>query len=181
MLRHFGYEGCRGTSTPMSTDFASHALLEAERATPEEMSQYPYLAALRSIMYLMVLTRPDLAYVISALSQYSSKYMRYHWDALVRVFQYLQETKDLVLQYDGEDSNDGVYGYSDSDWAGDRETRRSTTGHCFLMSGAAISWKSCQQPTVAVSSTEAEYMALGDATKEALWIRSLTYKLGMDD
>ncbi|GLI66562.1 hypothetical protein VaNZ11_010446, partial [Volvox africanus] len=73
-----------------------------------------------------------------------------------------------------------VDGYSDADWAKDRDRRRSTTGFVFLMNGTAISWKSRLQPTVATSSVEAEYMAAAFTTCEALWIRKLLYDLGME-
>src|ERR1700753_2733145 len=116
-------------------------------------------------MYLMVGTRPDLAYSISVLSQYSTCYTKYHWDGIVRVFRYLRYSKDLVLRYDGDSSiGSTLLGYSDSDWGGDHQTRRSTTGYTFLFAGAAIAWKSRRQHRVAGSTVEAEYLAVGDTT-----------------
>jgi hypothetical protein len=180
VLQRFGYEKCNPTATPMTHDFPTRAQAESLLATEEEMSKYPYLQAIGSLMYLMVCTHPGLAYPISVLSQYSSKYTKYHWDGIIKVFRYLQSTKDLALRYDGEDSN-ALHGYSDSDWGGDKETRRSTTGYTFLMAGAAICWKSRRQVTVAGSTVEAEYMALADATKEALWLRSFLGELKVID
>ncbi|PAL11902.1 hypothetical protein B8W92_11625, partial [Moraxella osloensis] len=66
-----------------------------------------------------------------------------------------------------------LVGYCDSDWAADKNDRKSVTGYVFMMAGAAITWKSKKQQTVALSSTEAEYMALGDAVKEVLWLTQL--------
>jgi hypothetical protein len=176
VLKRFGYEECKGVTTPMSPDFAARAFRESEGANEFDMKRYPYRQALGSLMYLMVATRPDLAYILSVLSQYSTRFTKFHWDAVTRVFRYLQHSKDLVLRYDGDNLKE-VYRYSDSDWGGDRETRRSTTGYTFLLSGAAISWKSRRQGTVAGSTAEAEYMAIGDSTKEALWLRSLLYEI----
>ncbi len=72
-------------------------------------------------------------------------------------------------------------GYSDADWAGDRDTRKSTTGHLFLFAGSAVSWLSQRQPVVALSSTEAEYIALSSAAQQAIWLRRLLTELGMDN
>jgi hypothetical protein len=179
VLQRFGYGNCNGVTTPMSPDFPTCAATESLSANEEEMKTYPYLSAVGSLMYLMVGTRPDLAYPISVLSQYSSRYTKFHWEGVTRMFRYLQHTKDLVLRYDGNDPNELLHGYSDSDWGGDRETRRSTTGYVFIYAGGAVSWKSRRQVTVAASTVEAEYMALGDATKEALWLRSLFYELNI--
>jgi hypothetical protein len=181
VLKRFGYENCKGVTTPMNPDFPTRAAFESQFATEHEMKQYPYLQALGSLMYLMVGTRPDLAFSLSVLSQYSTKYTKFHWDAIVRVFRYLQYSKDLVLRYDGDNLDEPLYGFSDSDWAGDKETRRSTSGYTFLMAGAAVVWKSRRQPTVSGSTVEAEYLAVGEATKEALWLRTLYSELGIID
>jgi hypothetical protein len=109
--------------------------------------------------------------------------MRFHWEkGIVRVFRYLKYRieKHYVLRFDGDaDKDHSIIGYSDSDWAGDRQTRRSTTGYVFKMAGAAVSWKTRKQQTVAMSTNESEYMALGDATKEALWLRSMLVEMSI--
>lgn len=69
-------------------------------------------------------------------------------------------------------------GFSDSDWGGDIETRRSTTSFTFLLANGAVSWMSKKQPTVALSSTEAEYMAASSVTRKAIWLRRLLLELG---
>jgi hypothetical protein len=73
-----------------------------------------------------------------------------------------------------------MIGYSDADWAGDIDTRRSTSGYVFLLNGGCISWRSKKQRTVALSSTEAEYMALSEATQEAVWLKAFMRELGED-
>ena len=75
--------------------------------------------------------------------------------------------------------NLGLMGYSDADWAGDHKDRRSTTGFCFTMAGAAIVWLSKKQPCVSLSTTEAEYIALCAATQESIWLKSLATSMGI--
>jgi hypothetical protein len=97
--------------------------------------------------------------------------------AVKRIFRYLQGTLQMKLQFGATPSNE-VLGYCDADWGGDLEDRRSTTGFVFMIGGGAISWSSKRQPTIALSTTEAEYMANTQATKEAIWITKLMMDLG---
>ncbi|XP_047316201.1 secreted RxLR effector protein 161-like [Impatiens glandulifera] len=86
---------------------------------------------------------------------------------LKRIFRYLRGTSDISLSYCG-DSQFLVSGYSDSDYTGDVDSRRSMTGYVFTLGGSVVSWKATLQPTVTLSTTEAEYMALTEATKEGI-------------
>jgi hypothetical protein len=94
-----------------------------------------------------------------------------HWQAAKHVLRYLAGTSNCGITFKGTSTS--VLGYSDADYAGDLDTRRSTTGYIFMMNNGAISWSSKRQATVAVSTTEAEYMAAAHAAKEALWLRKL--------
>ena len=89
---------------------------------------------------------------------------------------YLQGTSNFGLLYTKEESNECV-GYSDADWAGNLDDRRSTSGYIFKINGAAVSWLSKKQSCVALSTAEAEYMALANTTQEAIWMRQLTIDL----
>jgi hypothetical protein len=132
-------------------------------------------------MYAMLGTRPDIAYAVGALSKFSSNFGLVHWQEAMRVLCYLAGTKHHGLRFDGKrgaDMSSVILGYTDSDWAGDVDTRRSTGGYVFLMSGAAISWSSKLQTSPALSSTEAEYMACTRAAQEAIWLRQLLEELG---
>jgi hypothetical protein len=100
-----------------------------------------------------------------------------HWIAVKRIFRYLQGTLQFKLRFGGLSPQD-VVRYCDADRAGDLEDRRSTTGFVFMMGGGATSWSSKQQPTIALSTTEAEYMASTQATKEAIWMTKLMKELG---
>jgi hypothetical protein len=125
-------------------------------------------------MYAMLGTRPDLAYAVGKLSQFSSKPDPSHFAALKRVFRYLNGTVSLALKYSPDTTQAfQLHGYSDADWAGEKSDRRSTRGYLFYVNNCLISWSSKRQPTVALSSCEAEYMALTQAAKETIWLRQL--------
>ena len=101
---------------------------------------------------------------MSNVAKYSAKPTKQHWMAVKRIFRYL---KDYGLFY-SKDGSDECVDYSDSDWAGDLDDRKSTSGYLFQISGAAISWRSKKQTCVALSTAEAEYIALASASQEAM-------------
>jgi hypothetical protein len=140
-----------------------------------------YQRALSSLMYPMLATRPDLAYAIAALGRHAANPSPDHQHALNRVFCYLWATIDhqLVLGH-STTSIPTLLGYSNSDWASDVNDRKSTSGYVFTLGGGAISWSSKKQPTVALSSTEAEYITSAHAAKEATWLRLLLSELRQD-
>lgn len=128
-----------------------------------EMSSHPYHSLIGTLMYAMLGTRPDIAYAVGALSKYCSNPGKTHWQQALHILRYLAGTREYGLKFDGKLSHDMsslILGYTDSDWAGDLDTRRSTGGYVFKMSGAAVSWSSKLQASPALSSTEAEYVLL---------------------
>jgi hypothetical protein len=129
-------------------------------------------------MYLSVCTRPDIAQAVGALARYMASPTVTHWQAAKGVLRYISGTANYGINFGG--GNLTLEAYCDADYAGDIDTRRSTTGYVFILSGGAISWSSRLQPTVAASTTEAEYMAAACAIKEALWLRTLLSELGQD-
>lgn len=130
-----------------------------------------YQSAVGSLMYAMLGTRPDIAYSVSVVNRYASNPGPGHWQAVKRIFHYLPGTINLKLTYRG--NLQPLTGYADADWAGDRDTRRSTSGFVFNIGSRAISWGSKRQPTLALSTCKAEYMGQTQATKEAIWLKSL--------
>ncbi|KAG8497106.1 hypothetical protein CXB51_008302 [Gossypium anomalum] len=132
----------------------------------EYMSHVPYSSTVGSLMYSMVCSRPDLSYVVSAVSRYMANPSKEHWKAVQWILRYLRGTIDVCLQFGR--AEDGTIGYVDDDFAGDLDRRRSLTGYVFTIGGCAISWKATLQTTVALSTTEAEYMAITEACKEAI-------------
>ena len=101
-----------------------------------------------------------------------------HWMGVKRVLRYLKGTLRYGLKFSISEQQPELVGYSDADWAGDVDTRRSTSGYVFQYGNGTISWSTKKQTTVAKSSTEAEYVALSLATQEAVWLRRLLYELG---
>lgn len=168
ILKRFNMYNCKSSDTPMENN------LKLEKATTISQ-QYPYQQLLGALMYLCVLTRPDIAFAVSFLSQYNNCYSEIHWKHLKRVLKYLNKTKHYGLKY--VKSNCNLIGYVDADWASCSIDRRSYTGFVFKMSGCAISYECRKQKTVALSSTEAEYMALSEACKEAIYLKNLVCEI----
>ena len=176
ILRRFGMEESKPQATPAETGLKLTKRADGEALTDVKQ----YMSAVGSLMYAMIGTRPDIAWIVSQLSQHLSNPTQQHWNAVKRVMRYLKGTAALGLCFRGSSSQISLVGYSDADWAGDLDSRRSTTGYVFQLSGAAVSWSSKRQKTVALSSTEAEYMALAAATQEALWLRVLLKEMGFE-
>lgn len=167
ILRKFNMSECKSVSTPidMSIDYES---VEGTKCTDQNI---PYQKLIGSLMYLAVLTRPDICFSVSFLSQYNTCFTDVHWKGGKRVLRYLQATKNYKLKFSKD--NCELEGFADADWASNKKDRRSYTGFVFKLSGAAISWESSKQKTVALSSTEAEYMALSEASKEAIYLKNV--------
>jgi len=129
-------------------------------------------------MFGMTQTRPDLAYVCSALSRFNHNPSSLHLKAAKRVLRYIRGTILLGITYRGDAPGVlNIVGYSDSDYAGDLETRRSTTGYLIFMAGGAVIWRAVRQKAVTLSSTEAEYYALSSIAREVAWLRHLLGEL----
>ena len=131
-----------------------------------------YRSIVGSLMYLMVCTRPDLAFAISVASRGLENPTRFYTKLVKRLLQYVCTTKEYSLFYK-RDSSIELLGFADADWAGDRKDSKSTSGFVFEICGAAIAWKSKKQETVALSTCEAEYVACTLAIQEAIFIQSL--------
>ena len=177
MLQKFNMQNCKPVGTPV--EVGANFTENNDQEETQQLQGVPYLSAVGSIMYVAMGTRPDIAYIISKLCQHSSNPQAVHWKAIKRLLRYLKGTMNLKLTYRKTDMK-YVEVFCDSDWAGDHETRKSTTGYMLFLGGAAIGWSSKKQQTVALSSTEAEYMALTQATKEAIWILRLVNELPLE-
>ena len=134
----------------------------------------PYRSAVGALIYAVTGTRPDLAHSVGVLSRYLATPGKQHWQCVKRVLKYIKGTTDLGLFFDGSLKDALIlHGFMDADWANDTADRRSTSAYLFKLCGAPVSWKSKRQPTVSLSTTEAEYMAASLATQEAVWLRQL--------
>ena len=135
------------------------------------MKEKPYVAVVGSLNYAQTCTRPDLAFVIGYLGRYQSDPGLSHWQAAKKVLRYLQGTKNLMLTYRRTKQLE-IVGFSDSDYVGCLDSRKSTFGYIFMLAGGAVSWSSKKQKTVAASTMEAEYIACFHTTSQAVWIRN---------
>ena len=172
VLQKFGMENSKPVRTPVDTG------TKLVKATDDEecVDQKLYQSAVGSLLYLSVGTRPDITYAVSNVAKFSAKPTKQHWIAVKRIMRYLRGTIYYGLLYSRSGSKKCI-GYSDSDWAGDLDDRKSTSGYLFQISGAAVSWRSKKQTCVALSTAEAEYMALASAAQEAIWMRQLSSEL----
>lgn len=175
ILKRFQLENCNPVSTPCDIHQPMSLDDYPSNDKPKEVTSVPYREAVGSLMYLVVATRPDLAYAVHIVSQYLEHPYQNHWNAVKRIFKYLKGTQDLGILYqvNGED----IIGYSDADFANDKETRKSVSGYVFTYANGAISWSARKQQTVSLSTTEAEYIASCEATKEATWLKGLLQDL----
>lgn len=173
VLERFDMLNCKPRSTP------AEQKLESDE-DEEEVDSKSYREIIGSLVYAMVLTRPDICWIVTRLSQFLSKPRRSHWTAAKHVLRYLKGTLDYEMCFK-KCPKLSLSGFSDADW-GNGEDRRSVTGYCFSMDpkGPFISWKSRKQPTVALSTCEAEYMALAASVQEALYLRQLIRSLAPD-
>lgn len=176
VLERFGMSDARSEKIPFSSHFKiSSELCPETEEDHEYMSRIPYSNAVGSLMYAMICTRPDIAHAVSVVSRYMANPGKGHWQAVKWIFRYLQGTTDLSLEFGRND--DSLIGYVDADYAGDRDKRRSMTGYIFTMGRCAVSWKATLQSTVALSTTEAEYMAAAEGIKEAIWLNGLVAEI----
>ena len=177
VLKRFHMEDCKPVATPL--DISTKLVKDMDPKSDVEaksMAKVPYQEAVGSIMYAMTGTRADLAFPISVVSQFMTNPNDAHWMAVKRIMRYLKGTMHLKLELGGKLVK--LHGFCDADWAGDINDRRSTTGYTFLIGGGAICWNSKRQPTIALSTTEAEYMSSTHGTKEAIWLRKLLGDMG---
>ncbi|KAF2308279.1 hypothetical protein GH714_039892 [Hevea brasiliensis] len=150
---------------PVTSSFAAHFKLSADMSPKtnkemEHMFNVPYSSAVSSIMYAIVCTQLDISHAVSVVSRYIACPGKEHWHTVKWILSNLKGTIYVSLTFDRAKMSDSVVGYVDSDFAGDLDKRRSLTGYLFTLSRCAISWKATLQATVALSTTEAEYMAL---------------------
>ena len=146
----------------------------------ESMKNIPYASAVGSLMYAQVCTRPDIAFAVGMLGRYQSNPGMDHWRAAKKVMRYLQGTKSYMLIYRQTDNLD-VVGYSDTDFAGCVDSRKSTSGYIFIMAGGAVSWRSVKQTLIATSTMEAEFVSCFEATTQGVWLKSFITGLRVMD
>ncbi|KAB2631211.1 hypothetical protein D8674_008730 [Pyrus ussuriensis x Pyrus communis] len=165
-------DGAKAVSTPLST---TTSLMLHDGSSLTDATSYRGLVG--GLQYLS-LTCPDISFTVNKLSQFMHSPSETHWQALKRLLRYLKGTISFGLHLCRRPSH-RLYAFSDADWAGDRDDRKSTTGYVVYLGGNLISWSSRKQRSVSRSSTEAEYRAIVATTAELIWIQSLMRELGI--
>ena len=174
VLRRFGMLDCHPIKTPLDPGTKlSKTMAPQDDAERAAAAKFPYREIVGSLMYLMVSSRPDIAYAVGQLAMYMNCHGPGHHAAALHILRYIKGTAEIGLTYGLDHGALALSGYSDADWGANLDTRRSITGYVFYLAGGPISWKSKLQPTVALSTTEAEYMALTAAAQEAMSLRGL--------
>lgn len=185
LLVKFEMEDCNPCATPVEVGLhlpANNAdgLSHSSESDESEECNLPYRHLIGCLMHTTQTTRPDLCAATYYLSRFQNCYTKEHYTHAKRILRYIQSTQDLKLVYRRNQSADALYGYSDSDWGGDQNDYKSTSGYVFKVFGNTVSWLSRKQPTVSLSSTEAEYIALAEAICEAKWLKSLLTEMGIE-
>ena len=174
ILRRFGLLLANPVAVPMTATL--DLTLDGTEDKFEETSTFDYPSAIGSLLYLSGCTRPDITFAVNRLSRSLNAHRAAHHRAAIHVMRYLKGCPGMGLIYRRKESIKLV-GFSDADWAAETNGRRSVTGYLFSLGDSPISWNSKMQTTVANSSTEAEYLAMGASTKEAIYLERLLTEL----
>jgi len=170
ILEETGMLDCRPIDTPMDPNI---------KLVPEQGKLFSdpgrYRRLVGKLLYLTV-TRPDISFAVSIVSQFLASPCDSHWDAVIRILRYIKKSPGTGVLYK-DHGNTEIIGYTDADWAGCPWDRKSTSGYCVFLGGNLISWKSKKQNVVARSSAEAEYRSIALGTCELIWLKHLLSEL----
>jgi histone deacetylase 1/2 len=174
LLTKVGMKDCKSASMPLAVTekFMAH---KGNPLGTEDSTRYR--STVGGLQYL-ALTRPDLAFAVNKVCQYLHAPTSEHWLAVKRILRYIKGTVDVGLHFK-RSSSTLVSAFSDADWAGSLDDRRSTGGFVIYFGPNIVSWSARKQPTVSRSSTEAEYKAMANATAELIWVQSVLEELGV--
>ena len=173
VLERFGLKDSKAVASPLEVT------LKLEKSAENEDSfDCPYREAIGCLIHISRISRPDIAFAVSCLSRFSVKPSATHWSSVKRVMRYLKGTIDFSLTFSGTKLD--LIGFCDSDWGGELDERRLTSGYVFTLGGGPIAWSSELQKLTALSSTEAEYIALTEAVTSCVWTRRILSSLGLN-
>ena len=181
ILERFNMTASKAVSSPMvpNKNMMEHKPRSKEDAST--MTSVPYREAIGALLYLSIRTRPDIAVAVGTLAKHVQEPHPLHWEGVKRILRYLQGTKDKALVFRTEERTNPLVltVYADADWGTDPNERYSRTGIVCQLGANTVWWKSRKQNSIAVSSCEAEYMALFEGSKDIVWLRNLLCEFGM--
>src|SRR5258705_4127210 len=183
ILKCFGLYDCNPVTYSLDKNHQIDKATTNADNTDSEVNIKLYQQMVGSLMYTVIGTRPDITFTVTRLSQFLTKPTKNHFGAIKHVFRYLKGTRNIKLSFPYSQQQNALIleGFTDSDFAGCPDTRRSTSGYIFKLANCAISWRSRKQKSVATSTPEAEYMALAFAVKHYLWLLRRLQEFGYCD
>ena len=172
ILQRFHMEGCVPSDSPAGERRLSKDMCPQSEEEQRFMNSVPYRQAVGALLYLSVVSRPDISQAVAQVAQFNANPGKAHWSAVKRIIRYVAGTAARSITFRHQ-SSFSLVGYSDSDDAGCPDTAKSTSGFIFFFGGAPVSWRSRKQKVVTLSSCESELVALSEASREVVWIRKL--------
>ncbi len=176
MLRDHGMWDCKSLITLMNV--SCRLIKVSDEYTADKSLRISYQSAVRSLMYIMLEIRLDIAYFIFVISRYVFNFTQTHWQVVKRIFRYLRETYQMKLMF--REALKSLEDYTNSNWADDQNIRRSISEYAFNVDSEVISWFSKRQSIVTLSICEVEYTGQTLTAKETIWLRNLMAQLTCD-
>ncbi|KAJ0390641.1 hypothetical protein P43SY_010880 [Pythium insidiosum] len=181
IVDRFNQQGARNVTNPCDQSLKlSKADAPQTVDEKEEMSKKPYRSLIGCIQYVAQCTRPDVTYAVTHLSRFMENPGKKHWAAAIKILRYLKATSEKGINYSNLGELHTPVAFCDADWGTNLDDRRSVSGMVMMMNGGPVVYKSKYQATVALSSTEAEYLALSMCAQEVAWVRGLLNDLGIN-
>ncbi|MBW0495925.1 hypothetical protein O181_035640 [Austropuccinia psidii MF-1] len=177
LLDLYGMSNCRPVATPLVPNEHLESPTQAEVYELNKLD-INYRSSIGSLSYISTATRPDISYAVSALLQLLEKPGIRQWKAFLHVLRYLIGTAELCVTYQ-KNMNESAVAYSNADWGNCRVTQKSVSGHLILLNNELVIWKTKKQPTVSLSSAEAEYKALFNLASEILWFQQFCLEVNI--
>lgn len=176
LLENYNMLECRTTKIPLSKSD-----INTKMKDEKEYTNFPFRETVGSLLYVTQKTRPDLGYSVNFVSRCITKHTKSDINNIKHILKYLCGHKSFGIKYEVNSNASELTAYSDADYAGDTESRRSTTGYIIMYNGGPISWCTRRQPIVALSTTEAEYIAAADCCREVIYFKNLINELLGED
>lgn len=174
ILEKFNMELAHPVSIP-ADNYQNVSMLKTTKKD-ETLLNVPFREAVGSLLFLSMVTRPDIAFAVNAVSQHCNNYQRPHWEAVKRIIKYLKGTLDFGIKFESGKGT-RLVGFADADFAGESITRKSTSGWLLKLNDCPIIWGSRKQKAIALSTAEAEFVAACQTSINLIWVKSLISQL----